>query len=1158
MRIIAALLAWLAPAAMLALSEPACAQSPGAPSLGPYTVGFLQGGVGLSRALPASPLLAADAPWSVSFWIRPDFADQTATLMRLESPGAATGRALLLDHGRVTLQIGSAVLGAQIALAPASWTLVCASFEKGRARLYIDGHEVGSGPVSLSPESAPRITLAPVEGEATNPRHFGGGLVALQLWDKPLTADAVLGLAQARPDFSLVALQIAGLGWPLQKSAIIGLTEPQDAWTLPRSRAPFQKPAAKPLTEQAPLVPAEDGGLALRRWRLCAASKVTVSGQVLSRADYSDAAWTPATVPGTVLTTLIDQGIYPDPDFGLNNMAIPESLAHGDYWYRTHFVLPPDRAGERLKLVFKGVNYAAEVWLNGRRLGDIRGAFVRGVFDVSALVEPGTVNVLAVRVSPPPHPGIASEESVAYGPGDNGGALALDGPTFVATEGWDWISGIRDRNTGLWQDVELQAASSVAIHDPYVVSHVAAADLDHARIDIFVPLQNPGAISKTVALKANFEGVEVDRTVVVPPGGTEVRLEAKDYPQLNLSHPRLWWPNGYGKPELYHLRVKVTDAAGKSEETALRFGVREVTYELSLFDHQGRLRRVEIDPAADRGVSLVDGRHEAIKKVANGWAQSLTPAGEVSSAVRQAPPSSLSPYLVIRVNGVPIAARGGSWGMDDSRKRVDRARLEPYFRLEREAHLNIIRNWLGQNTEDVFYDLADENGLLVLNDFWVSTQDFQIEPQDPDLFLKNAEDVISRYRSHPSIAVWFGRNEGVPQPILNEGLADLVNRLDGTRLYTGSSNRVNLQDSGPYAYRPPEAYFTDLAKGFAVEVGTPSLATLESLKAMLAPEDRWPLGDVIAYHDWHFGGNGDVASFMQALKTQFGEAASLEDFERKAQMMNLVDYRAIFEGFNAHLWTENSGRLLWMTHPSWPSNHWQIYSADYDTHAAYYGVKHAAEPVHVQMNLPDFRLAVVNTTREALRGLKLEARVVGLDGALLRREDLSVDAPSNQTTSLKTLALADLFEKAPVLLVDLRLVDAQGSVISRSLYWQARAAEALNALNGLKPQTLRLSGVVREEGGESVASLRLENPGAAPVLEAKLTLVDAAGQRILPAYYSDNYVCLLPGEVRSIEIRFPSARRAARVAVRGWNVTPDLIDLDSAPPFAPLNAPSSK
>jgi len=86
-------------------------------------------------------------------------------------------------------------------------------------------------------------------------------------------------------------------------------------------------------------------------------------------------------------------------------------------------------------------------------------------------------------------------------------------------------------------------------------------------------------------------------------------------------------------------------------------------------------------------------------------------------------------------------------------------------------------------------------------------------------------------------------------------------------------------------------------------------------------------------------GNGDVATFMAALKEQYGAGASLEDFERKAQLMNYVSYRAIFEGFQAHLWTQNSGRLLWMTHPSWPSNTWQIYSSDYDTGAAYYAVK---------------------------------------------------------------------------------------------------------------------------------------------------------------------------------------------------------------------------
>ncbi len=253
---------------------------------------------------------------------------------------------------------------------------------------------------------------------------------------------------------------------------------------------------------------------------------------------------------------------------------------------------------------------------------------------------------------------------------------------------------------------------------------------------------------------------------------------------MHLIAPRLWWPNGYGAPNLYDLTVSVSDATRQapSDSAALRVGIRELTYNLSLFDHAGRLRRVQVDPTLGsmRGERLIDIRHEAIARTPNGWAESLTDQGESSPAVLPAADVSLAPYLVIRVNGVPIAARGGSWGMDDSRKRITRDRLEPFFRLHRDAHLNIIRNWLGQNTEDVFYDLADEYGLLVLNDFWVSTQDFQLEPEDPALFLANARDVISRYRNHPSIAVWFGRNEGVPQPILNEGLDDLVARLDGS------------------------------------------------------------------------------------------------------------------------------------------------------------------------------------------------------------------------------------------------------------------------------------------------------------------------------------------------------------------------------------------
>jgi beta-galactosidase/beta-glucuronidase len=845
-----------------------------------------------------------------------------------------------------------------------------------------------------------------------------------------------------------------------------------------------------------------------------------------------------------VLTTLIARGVYPDPDHGLDNMAIPDSLSRQDYWYRSEFMAPAVLAGRHLELRFNGINYAAEIWMNGARLGDVRGAFTRGLFDVTNAVHAGAANAIAVRISPPPHPGIPHEQSVAAGPGNNGGSMALDGPTFIAAEGWDWIPGIRDRNTGIWQSVELRATGALRLRDPHIITHLPLPRTDTADITFIVPVENRGAaVEGTVTVR--IAGATVRKKALFSPGTTSVTLAASEFPQLHLASPRLWWPNGYGSPELYTARMEVGDEHTVSDSREQRIGIRELSYDLSLFDHRGRLQRVTVDPtlAAPRGERLVDTRHEAIKRSPWGWAQSLTPAGEASRAVQAVPSESLTPYLAIRVNGVLIAARGGSWGMDDSRKRISRGKLEPYFRLERDANLNIIRNWLGQNTEDVFYELADEYGFLVLNDFWVSTQEFQLEPQDAALFLANAGDVISRYRNHPSIAVWFGRNEGVPPPLLNEGLDRLIATLDGTRLYTGSSNEVNLQGSGPYNYRDPEKYFTELARGFSVEVGTPSLATLEALRASIPAVDGWPLNDTYAYHDWHFGGNGDVATFMSAMAEQYGAGSSLEDFERKAQLMDYVSYRAIFEGFNAHLWSQNSGRLLWMTHPSWPSNTWQIYSSDYDTAAAYYAVKKACEPLHVQMNLPDFALAVVNTTRLDARRLTLKSRVWSLDNRLLFERVDRLDARADAVTTLPApLPLTALLNHEGVVLVKLSVMDARGSIVSDNLYWQGENPAAQQRLNDLQPQHVSMTARFVGAGGtetpsETRVDVILENMGSAPALNAKMTVLDGGGDRVLPVSYADNYVTLLPGEMRHIEVRCPTASvHCSRITLRGWNV----------------------
>jgi hypothetical protein len=275
---------------------------------------------------------------------------------------------------------------------------------------------------------------------------------------------------------------------------------------------------------------------------------------------------------------------------------------------------------------------------------------------------------------------------------------------------------------------------------------------------------------------------------------------------------------------------------------------------------------------------------------------------------------------------------------------------------------------------------------------------------------------------------------------------------------------------------------------------------------------------------------------MSALETRYGAASSLADFERKAQLMNYVTYRAIFEGFQAHLWTGNSGRLLWMTHPAWPSNAWQIYTSDYDAAAAYYAVAKACEPLHVQMDLPDFRPVVVNTTRLAQTGLKLRTRIVSLDNRPLLDRETRVDAKPNDITVLEPLALKELLLEERVVLVQLTLSNSRGA-LSSNLYWQAADPADERRLVGLPDPKLAIRATRNGSGEGSRIEIRIDNPGATPALLTRLTLLDANGKRVLPAYYSENYVSVLPHESRIIEAQCPAqGKECASLTVRGWNV----------------------
>jgi len=859
-----------------------------------------------------------------------------------------------------------------------------------------------------------------------------------------------------------------------------GLKEPQPADTLPKSAVPLQTATRKAKLAQQPVVmPDAHGDLLLDRgWELAEAPRITAAPEELSRPGVETKTWYDATVPGTVLTTLVDQGVYPDPYFGLNNMAIPETLNKQDYWYRTTFKLPESYAGKQISLNFAGINYHAQVWLNGSRCGEITGAFIRGIFDITKQAKPGQENVLAVKISPPPHPGLPWEKSLKGGVGPNGNEMCTDGPTFISSSGWDWVPAIRDRCTGIWQDVVVHATGAVTVADPQVTTDLPLPDTSRAEVTIRADVRNATDQEQRGTLRADIEGLVVEQPVTLQPGEKKtLTFDPKGFPALTIHQPHLWWPNGYGKPELYNLKLSfIADGGQASDQQTLRFGIRKFTY-------------------------------------------------------------TFDPHLTVHCNGRRIMCKGGNWGMDDAMKRVSRAHLEPYLRLQRDANVTILRNWTGESTEETLYSLCDEYGIMVFNEFWISTAGYNMEPRDPDLFLANARDTITRFRNHPSIVVWCGRNEGSPPPVLDAGLDKLCRECDGTRHYQPSSIKLHLMHSGPWHYESPVFYYTKSNQGFTTELGMPSILTAEAMRAFMPAADAWPVSDTWAYHDMHPNGNNCKAYFA-AIDNLYGPAANLDDYCRKSQMLNFVNHRAMFEAFNSKLFAPCSGVLIWMSHPAWPSTVWQFYSWDYEPNATYFGVKSACEPIHVQMNLPERAVEIINNTGEPLVEVKATATVYGLDAKELWHKDATTTAAPEACTRLFKIEMA-AETTTPVYFVKLELQDAKGTLLSRNFYWDAAKETNYLHLNELPKVTLETTARQTTTGDTIRIAAQLHNPGTALALMTKISLRAAdTDQRILPTYYGDNYIALLPGETRQVTVECPASTVTGplQLDVDGYNV----------------------
>jgi hypothetical protein len=683
--------------------------------------------------------------------------------------------------------------------------------------------------------------------------------------------------------------------------------------------------------------PGKDGRLLLAggAWRIQRANFVQDPGEALSNPGFKDEDWLAATVPGTVLTSYFNVGAIPDPNFGQNQLHISDSYFYSDFWYRTEFTAPAKTAQQLAWLNFDGINWKADVFLNGEKIGRIEGGFMRGKFDVSEKILPGKVNALAVRIEKNATPGSAKQKTFEVC-AKNGGGLGADNPTYHSTIGWDWIPTMRGRDIGIWGDVSLAITETVTIENSFVSTKLPLPDISSADVTIETDLTNHGKHPFNGVIHYRFGELNFEQKVKLGAGEQKhIAVDHTSEPALQIKNPKLWWPVGYGDPYLYDAEIAVASGARIIDRKTFKAGLRQMTY------------------------------------------------SEDGDALR------------IWVNGRRFIARGGNWGFSESMLRYRAREYDAAVRYHREMNFTMIRNWVGQIGDEAFYDACDKHGVMVWQDFWLANPWDGPEPDDNDLFMRNVKDLVLRIRNHPSMGLYCGRNEGFPPPPLEQGIRKTLADLHPQLHYIPSSADQVVSGHGPYWANPAQFYFRVADKQLHSEIGAPNIPPFDSVKLMMPEKALWPQALDWGLHDFCLKGAMGGAGYRDIIENSYGGATSAEEWVRLAQFVNYDTYRAMFEAQSKY----RMGVLLWMSHSCWPSFVWQTYDYFFEPTAAYYGCKKGSEPLHIQWNSQDETIEVVNYSAGKVAGLEASVEVLNMDGKQIDVKTASLDSSEDSTVS---------------------------------------------------------------------------------------------------------------------------------------------------------------
>ncbi len=829
------------------------------------------------------------------------------------------------------------------------------------------------------------------------------------------------------------------------------------------------------------------------RWEICPQDSLAgVTGMSLSDPGFMmPACSVDGVVPGCVFTSYVNAGSEETPEYGDNIWRVDERFYSRPFWYRAEFDTPECYGnGKRVWLHSDNVNRYGDFYFNGVKISgtegstrDVNGHMMRSRYDVTPYLKKDGRNAVAVLITD------ADQKKTRDDKGPYGVACS---PSYLAGAGWDWMPYVPGRLNGLTGHVRVEVTGDVVMVDPWVRSKLPSPD--RADLSITTRLENTTGKARRVTLSAMIMpgNIKVSRDYVVPAHSSpKVTLDSRDFRDLIIENPRLWWPNGYGDPNLYTAELTVSDGKRVLHEKKIDFGIKKYEYTWD--------------------------RNRAGMPVMNLW-----------------------------VNGQRVYVKGGNWGMSEYLLRCHGDEYEKKIRLHHDMNYNMIRLWTGCVTDDEFYDWCDRYGIMVWNDFWLYVAYNDVA--EPEAFIANAEDKVRRLRNHASIALWCGANETHPSPYLDAAMAAIVNREDGgDRLYKSCSNQDGLSGSGWWCNMPPRHHFStsgsnlafnkpgypygiDYGYGMRSEIGMATFPCYESVRLFIPEDKLWPLptDDQLENEKdnvWnrHFFGNeawnAKPTNYTHAVADRWGEPSGIEEFCEKAQLVNIEDMKGMYEAWNDKMWDDAAGLLIWMSHPAYPSFVWQTYDYYYDPTGAYWGAKKACEHLHIQWNALDNSIKAINTTGRDRTGLRAVARIYGLDGKLQDGYGATavIDLPASSRTDVFTLDFSN--GPAGVHFIELELTDGAGNKLSDNFYWRNGERELdYKAINMLPEAGVR---VTVTSLGDGRARLNLKNENNSVSFANRVRLVDSnTGERILPVIMSDNYITLMPGAERDIEVDY--------------------------------------